>query len=107
MSPAGDTFRIIIVYLGSLPDDTHIFPLRLEIEGSGKTWRQDQRIRLHHVDTNGYLHSHDKKYQRIAGGQQEVKVNACDIELHLGRLGGEGRKLFTWCFRKCIIGVVN
>ncbi|GFZ17240.1 stromal cell-derived factor 2-like protein precursor [Actinidia rufa] len=45
---------------------------RLEIEGSGKTWRQDQRIRLHHVDTNGYLHSHDKKYQRIAGGQQEV-----------------------------------
>lgn len=45
---------------------------RLEIEGSGKTWRQDQRIRLRHVDTNGYLHSHDKKYSRIAGGQQEV-----------------------------------
>ncbi|KAL3511965.1 hypothetical protein ACH5RR_024682 [Cinchona calisaya] len=45
---------------------------RLEIEGSGKTWRQDQRVRLHHVDTGGYLHSHDKKYTRIAGGQQEV-----------------------------------
>ncbi|KAA8540540.1 hypothetical protein F0562_024541 [Nyssa sinensis] len=45
---------------------------RLEIEGSGKTWKQDQRIRLHHVDTGGYLHSHDKKYTRIAGGQQEV-----------------------------------
>ncbi|CAL5361607.1 unnamed protein product [Camellia sinensis] len=45
---------------------------RLEIEGSGKSWRQDQRIRLHHVDTGGYLHSHDKKYTRIAGGQQEV-----------------------------------
>lgn len=45
---------------------------RLEIEGSGKTWRQDQRIRLRHVDTSGYLHSHDKKYSRIAGGQQEV-----------------------------------
>ncbi|KAI8529406.1 hypothetical protein RHMOL_Rhmol12G0222500 [Rhododendron molle] len=44
----------------------------LEIEGGGKTWRQDQRIRLHHVDTSGYLHSHDKKYTRIAGGQQEV-----------------------------------
>lgn len=44
----------------------------LEIEGSGKTWRQDQRIRLKHVDTSGYLHSHDKKYTRIAGGQQEV-----------------------------------
>ncbi|CAI9767238.1 unnamed protein product [Fraxinus pennsylvanica] len=45
---------------------------RLEIEGSGKTWRQDQRVRLYHVDTGGYLHSHDKKYSRIAGGQQEV-----------------------------------
>nr|GEU78724.1 2-methylene-furan-3-one reductase-like [Tanacetum cinerariifolium] len=45
---------------------------RLEIVGSGKTWRQDQRIRLLHVDTSGYLHSHDKKYSRIAGGQQEV-----------------------------------
>ncbi|KAK4413990.1 Stromal cell-derived factor 2-like protein [Sesamum alatum] len=45
---------------------------RLEIEGSGKTWRQDQRVRLLHVDTGGYLHSHDKKYSRIAGGQQEV-----------------------------------
>ncbi|KAL6839168.1 hypothetical protein ACP4OV_031059 [Aristida adscensionis] len=45
---------------------------RIEIEGSGKTWRQDQRIRLRHVDTGGYLHSHDRKYTRIAGGQQEV-----------------------------------
>ncbi|KAB2020001.1 hypothetical protein ES319_D07G035900v1 [Gossypium barbadense] len=45
---------------------------RLIIEGSGKTWKQDQKIRLQHVDTGGYLHSHDKKYARIAGGQQEV-----------------------------------
>ncbi|XP_050219785.1 stromal cell-derived factor 2-like protein [Mercurialis annua] len=45
---------------------------RLFIEGSEKTWKKDQRIRLQHVDTSGYLHSHDKKYQRIAGGQQEV-----------------------------------
>ncbi|XP_062195846.1 stromal cell-derived factor 2-like protein [Phragmites australis] len=45
---------------------------RLEIEGSGKTWRQGQRIRLRHFDTGGYLHSHDRKYTRIAGGQQEV-----------------------------------
>lgn len=44
------------------------------IEGSGKTWKQDQRVRLQHVDTGGYLHSHDKKYQRIAGGQQEVRT---------------------------------
>jgi dolichyl-phosphate-mannose--protein O-mannosyl transferase len=50
----------------------HNFIIRLEIEGSGKTWRQDQRIRLRHVDTGGYLHSHDRKYTRIAGGQQEV-----------------------------------
>ncbi|KAJ9549079.1 hypothetical protein OSB04_021622 [Centaurea solstitialis] len=45
---------------------------RLEIEGSGKTWKQDQKIRLHHVETGGYLHSHDKKYNGVAGGQQEV-----------------------------------
>ncbi|KAK1269700.1 Stromal cell-derived factor 2-like protein [Acorus gramineus] len=45
---------------------------RLQIEGSGKTWKQDQRVRLQHVDTGGYLHSHDKKFSRIAGGQQEV-----------------------------------
>ncbi|KAL2936647.1 Stromal cell-derived factor 2-like protein [Bienertia sinuspersici] len=45
---------------------------KVEIEGKGKIWKQDQKIRLHHVDTGGYLHSHDKKYQRIAGGQQEV-----------------------------------
>ncbi|KAG9456293.1 hypothetical protein H6P81_000801 [Aristolochia fimbriata] len=45
---------------------------RLEIEGSGKSWKQNQRVRLKHVDTGGYLHSHDKKYSRIAGGQQEV-----------------------------------
>ncbi|KAJ1697931.1 hypothetical protein LUZ63_006443 [Rhynchospora breviuscula] len=45
---------------------------RLEIEGSGKTWRQDQKVRFKHIDTQGYLHSHDKKYTRIAGGQQEV-----------------------------------
>ncbi|KAM1012778.1 hypothetical protein ACFX13_043573 [Malus domestica] len=45
---------------------------RLTIEGSGKTWKQDQRVRLQHVDTGAYLHSHDKKYTRIAGGQQEV-----------------------------------
>lgn len=44
---------------------------RLVIEGSGKTWKQDQRIRLQHVDTSGYLHSHDKKYARLVG-QQEV-----------------------------------
>ncbi|KAL6207321.1 hypothetical protein ACLB2K_018279 [Fragaria x ananassa] len=45
---------------------------RVMIEGTGKTWKQDQRVRLQHVDTGIYLHSHDKKYQRIAGGQQEV-----------------------------------
>lgn len=47
---------------------------RVMIEGSGKTWKQDQRVRIQHVDTGAYLHSHDKKYQRIAGGQQEVRI---------------------------------
>jgi dolichyl-phosphate-mannose--protein O-mannosyl transferase len=45
---------------------------RLMIEGSGTTWRLDERVRFQHIDTGSYLHSHDKKYQRIAGGQQEV-----------------------------------
>ncbi|XP_054799410.1 stromal cell-derived factor 2-like protein isoform X2 [Prosopis cineraria] len=56
---------------GDSDSDTGDF-WRLLIEGSGKTWKQDQRIRLQHVDTGGYLHSHDKKYSRTAGGQQEV-----------------------------------
>jgi len=55
-----------VLYIGFLV-------LRLLIEGSGKTWKQDQKIRLQHIDTGGYLHSHDKKYSRIAGGQQEVR----------------------------------
>ncbi|CAL5001890.1 unnamed protein product [Urochloa decumbens] len=45
---------------------------RLEIEGSGKVWKRDQKIRLRHIDTGGYLHSHNKKYNRLGGGQQEV-----------------------------------
>lgn len=56
---------------------TGAISIRLMIEGSGKTWKQDQRIRLQHVDTGAYLHSHDKKYQRIAGGQQEVRNRFC------------------------------
>jgi hypothetical protein len=47
---------------------------RLEIEGGGKLWKQDQKVRLRHVDTGGYLHSHNKKYNRLGGGQQEVSL---------------------------------
>ncbi|RWW07813.1 hypothetical protein GW17_00028787, partial [Ensete ventricosum] len=63
------TSHMQLISLHLLPSPS---PFRLEIEGSGKTWKQDQRVRLLHVDTGGYLHSHDKKYSRIAGGQQEV-----------------------------------
>lgn len=71
--------EVIYCHIHSL-DNTNLLLLyclivRLEIEGSGKTWRQDQRIRLRHVDTSGYLHSHDRKYTRIAGGQQEVSLS--------------------------------
>ena len=45
---------------------------RLEIEGKDKVWKRDQKVRLRHVDTGGYLHSHNKKYNRLGGGQQEV-----------------------------------
>ncbi|KAL6647530.1 hypothetical protein ACP70R_014967 [Stipagrostis hirtigluma subsp. patula] len=47
---------------------------RLEIEGSGKVWKRDQKVRLRHIDTGGYLHSHNKKYNRLGGGQQERSV---------------------------------
>ncbi|XP_021739513.1 stromal cell-derived factor 2-like protein [Chenopodium quinoa] len=42
---------------------------RLIVEGAGKMWMKDQRVRLQHVDTGVYLHSHKKKYGM---GQQEV-----------------------------------
>lgn len=44
----------------------------LEIEGKNRVWTRDQKVRIQHVDTGSYLHSHDKKYSRIAAGQQEV-----------------------------------
>ncbi|MCO5555333.1 hypothetical protein L7F22_008879 [Adiantum nelumboides] len=44
----------------------------LEIDGKDGVWTRDQRVRFQHIDTGAYLHSHDKKYARIAGGQQEV-----------------------------------
>nr|CAD1840172.1 unnamed protein product [Ananas comosus var. bracteatus] len=56
---------------GDSQSDTGDF-WQLEIVGARKIWRQDQRIRLRHIDTGGYLHTHNKKYTRIAGGQQEV-----------------------------------
>ncbi|KAJ7542829.1 hypothetical protein O6H91_09G014100 [Diphasiastrum complanatum] len=48
---------------------------RLEIEGKGNVWMRDQKVRLIHLDTGTYLHSHDKKYTRIVAGQQEVLSN--------------------------------
>eukprot|EP00271_Cylindrocystis_brebissonii_P006550 TRINITY_DN19323_c0_g1_i1.p1 TRINITY_DN19323_c0_g1~~TRINITY_DN19323_c0_g1_i1.p1 ORF type:complete len:214 (+),score=21.70 TRINITY_DN19323_c0_g1_i1:379-1020(+) len=47
---------------------------RIEIEGktSSDAWLRDQKVRLQHVDTNSYLHSHDKKYNRPIAGQYEV-----------------------------------
>ncbi|EFJ17205.1 hypothetical protein SELMODRAFT_444987 [Selaginella moellendorffii] len=45
---------------------------KLEIDGKANVWLRDQKVRLLHLDTNGYLHSHDKKYNRIVPGQQEV-----------------------------------
>ncbi|XP_039039593.1 uncharacterized protein LOC120177551 [Hibiscus syriacus] len=63
---------------------------RLVIEGNGKTWNQDQRIRLQHIDTSGYQRSHDKKYSRIASGLQEVcgvrEKRAGNVWLHCSTL---------------------
>ncbi|KAI5075506.1 hypothetical protein GOP47_0009582 [Adiantum capillus-veneris] len=44
----------------------------LEIDRKDGVWTRDQKVRFQHIDTGAYLHSHDKKYSRIAGGQQEV-----------------------------------
>ncbi|KAH6554679.1 hypothetical protein KP509_1Z315700 [Ceratopteris richardii] len=48
---------------------------RVEIDGKDDVWRREQKVRFRHVDTGAYLHSHNKKYSRIAGGQQEVFQN--------------------------------
>ncbi|CAI5460096.1 unnamed protein product [Closterium sp. Yama58-4] len=45
---------------------------RLEIEGRGTLWMRDQKVRLQHVDTGGYLHSHNKQYGRPIAGQYEI-----------------------------------
>lgn len=85
----GETFSYKISWrIPRLPLGFLIFLrcIRLEVEGSGKTWRQDQRIRLQHVDTSGYLHSHKKKYTRIPGGQQEVRKNQNVVMRHALRL---------------------
>ncbi|CAN6990524.1 unnamed protein product [Brassica rapa subsp. trilocularis] len=34
---------------------------KFTIEGSGKTWKQDQRVRLQHIDTSAYLHCHNTR----------------------------------------------
>ncbi|KAG0566950.1 hypothetical protein KC19_7G099300 [Ceratodon purpureus] len=43
---------------------------KLEIEGKDSVWTLDQKVRLRHVDTNGYLHSHNMKYNQL--NQREV-----------------------------------
>eukprot|EP00270_Netrium_digitus_P017226 TRINITY_DN628_c0_g1_i1.p1 TRINITY_DN628_c0_g1~~TRINITY_DN628_c0_g1_i1.p1 ORF type:complete len:234 (+),score=31.10 TRINITY_DN628_c0_g1_i1:53-703(+) len=47
---------------------------RVEIESpkAGGVWMRDQKVRLQHVDTSGWLHSHDRKYGRPIAGQYEV-----------------------------------
>lgn len=87
---------------------------RVMIEGSGKTWKQDQRVRIQHVDTGVYLHSHDKKYTRIAGGQQEVRimklnsisppVNENEISKFVGHL--RFFRGFCWCVESGLLIMV-
>ena len=40
---------------------------RIDIEGRGKVWMQDQKIWLQHVDIGGYFKSYEKLYTRIVG----------------------------------------
>lgn len=54
---------------------------KLEIQTSEPEWAVDQKVRLRHVDTGSYLHSHKKMYDQL--NQQEVcgvmKKNADNI----------------------------
>lgn len=43
---------------------------KLEIQGSDPEWALDQKVRLRHVDTDSYLHSHKMMYNQL--NQQEV-----------------------------------
>lgn len=43
---------------------------KLEIEGKDSVWTLDRKVRLRHVDTDGYLHSHNMKYNQL--NQREV-----------------------------------
>lgn len=91
LSDAGDYWRYDLfthamwMYVVFIVDYLMIFLwvfFRLEIEGSGKVWKRDQKVRLRHVDTGGFLHSHNKKYNRLGGGQQEVRyLFVCNIFL--------------------------
>lgn len=44
----------------------------LEFSGKGKVWMRDQKVRLKHVDTGIFLHSHEMMYTRVVTGQMEV-----------------------------------
>mmetsp|Transcript_16465 Transcript_16465/g.28227 ORF Transcript_16465/g.28227 Transcript_16465/m.28227 type:complete len:227 (+) Transcript_16465:54-734(+) len=41
-------------------------------ESKSKVWKQDTKVRLHHRDTGGYLHSHDMKFGAPIAGQLET-----------------------------------
>lgn len=54
---------------------------KLEIEGNNAVWTLDQKMRLRHIDTNAYLHSHNMRYNQL--NQREVcgmtKKNADNV----------------------------
>merc|ERR1712216_767790 len=43
----------------------------VNLDAGGK-WKRDQRVRFKHVDTQHWLHSHDKRFGRPIAGQQEI-----------------------------------
>ncbi|KAG0479534.1 hypothetical protein HPP92_010392 [Vanilla planifolia] len=42
---------------------------QLDIEGNG-TWKRNQRIKLRHIDTGAYLHSHKHRYKGSVEGSR-------------------------------------
>lgn len=68
-SPISNNFEVSGFGSNDQTDSGDIWTVEFE---KGGVWLRDQKIRLKHVDTHGYLHSHDKKYGRPIAGQHEI-----------------------------------
>ena len=50
-------------------------------------WNKDSKVKLFHMDTQMYLGSHDKKFNRPIAGQQEVNAFSTLVHSFLSTIG--------------------